>query len=150
MFIICLILFVFAGCEKRSDSLNGNTQSSSPPTLTILYQDTSMDAVRGTYHWTYDNHDGTETTIEFDSSAPPELVKGASPLSVSPKSSLAFSFSDKPSDLSVSIWEENQSIQQAVVDNTIVTPELKGYAVYEITGTWVQGTVTYAFVVYVN
>ena len=151
MFSICLLLFSLVGCESNGTStLNKQMQLDSPPTLMVLYQDKSIDAKRGTYSWYADNNDGTGIGIEADSCAPPEMVKDSIPLTVSPTSSLTLSFSDKPTDITVNIWQDNQSIKQSIVDDKIVTPELKGSVIYEVIGTWGQGIAHYAFLVTVD
>lgn len=151
MFSICLLLFSLVGCESNGTStLDKQTQLDRPPTLKALYQDRSIDAKRGTCSWTIDNNDGTETGIEADSCAPPELVKDSTPLTVSPKSSLTLSFSDKPIDITVNIWRDNKPIEQSIIDDNIVASESKGYIIYEVIGTWEQGTAYYAFLVNVD
>jgi hypothetical protein len=145
-----LLLFSPLGCNNRDNTLNKQTQLGNPPALKILYQDKSIDAKRGTYSWTIDNNDGTKTTTNADSSAPPELVKDSTQLTVSPKSSLNLSFSDKPTDITINIWQDNKTIKQSIINDKVVTPELKGSVIYEVIGTWKQGTVSYAFLVNVD
>lgn len=148
IFLICLLLYSVAGCENtRTGNMDTQTQLHRPPALIILYLDKSIDAKTGTYSWTIDNGDGTETGIEADSPAPPELVKNSTPLTVPPKSSLTLCFSDKPTSVTVNIWQVNKPIKQSLTDGKIVTPQLKGSIVYEVIGSWEQGTAYYAFLV---
>lgn len=144
IFSLVFLLFSLIGCEGDKAELK------SPPTLKVLYQDKSIDAVLGTYSWTINNNDGTATGIESDSAGPTELVKDATVLTVSPKSAITLNFSDKPKDIMVNIWQENKSIEQLVTDSKVITPELKGSVIYEAIATWEQGTAHYAFLVNVN
>jgi hypothetical protein len=150
--LIAMLLGIFlVGCEySEITTSNKQTFLDKPPILKVLSQDKNINASTGTYSWTTDNNDGTKTTIFADSASPPEVVKESTPLTVSSKSVLTLSFNDKPSNIKVNIWKNNNSINQEISDNKIEVPETKGAMVYEVVATWNQGTVRYAFLVNVN
>lgn len=142
---ISLILFLLVGCGKTPSNEGQHTK---PPELKVLFQNKSIDAVRGTYSWTIDNNDGTKTTTNADSSSPTELVKNSGPLTVSPKSSLTLKFSDaQPTSVNVNIWEDKTTIKQKFINNQLVVPDYKGSIIYEVVATWEKGTASYAFLV---
>lgn len=146
-----ILLFLLVGCVKcKPDIVDKTTELLSTPTLEILYKVKHIDAERGAYSWTIHNANGTQATINVDSSGPTELVKNSTPLSVSPGSTLALSFSDNPANIIINILKDSKSISQTITNNIVVTPESKGLVVYEVIATWNQGTVTYAFLVNVD
>ncbi len=140
---IGLLLLSLVGCGN-TPSRQG--QLTKPPELKVLFQNKSIDAVRGTYSWTVDNNDGTKTTTNADSSSPTELVKNSTPLIVSPKSTLTLMFSDaQPNCVNVNIWGDKTTLKQELVNNQLVVPDSKDSVVYEVVATWEKGTVSYAF-----
>lgn len=147
LFFICSLLFSLTACNGPLDK---QTQLNRPPSLKIFYRDKSIEAKTGTYSWDVDNNDGTVIGIENDSVAPPELVKNSTPLTVAPQSSLTLSFSDKPEDITVNVWQDNKPIEQSIIDDKIVTSGSKGPVIYEVIGTWEQGKVYYTFLVNVE
>lgn len=148
---ICLLLFSFGGCEcNRTSAINKQAQLDSPPALNILYQDKIIEAIKEAYSWTIDNNDGTICTMHADSSSIPPLTNNLTSLTVSPKSSLTLGFSNEPTNIAFTAWMDNKPIEQSVTDDKIVTSELKGSIIYEVIGTWEQGTVSYAFLVNVE
>ena len=150
--LIAMLLGAFlVGCKySKITTVNKQTSLDKPPVLKVLYQDKSINAITGTYSWTTDNNDGTKTTTSADSPNPTELVKEATPLTVSSKSALTLGFNGKPSNINVNIWNNNESINQEISGNKIQAPETKGAVVYEVVAVWNQGTVRYAFLVNVN
>lgn len=149
--IVMLLGAFLVGCKySKITTVNKQAFLDKPPVVKVLYQDKSINAIIGTYSWTTDNNDGTKTTTFADSASPPELVKELAPLTVSAKSTLTLGFNDKPSNISVNIWRNKESINQQISDNKIEVPEIKGAVVYEVVATWNQGTVRYAFLVNVN
>lgn len=86
VFSIIVILFSHVGCEgKKVSIINKKTELKNAPTLKVLYQNKIIEAKQGTYSWTIDNNDGTQTTTNGDSPAPNELLKNSTPLIVPPK-----------------------------------------------------------------
>lgn len=155
--IISIFLVLIISCsnedinsENKTSVFNKKIELKNPPTLKVLYQDKNIEAKRGTYSWTIDNNDGTKATTLVDCSGPTELIKTMTPISVSPKSTLNLNFSDKPVNIIVNIWGDNKPIEQTIIDNNIITPELKGSVIYEVIATWEQGTVFYAFLVNID
>lgn len=148
---LSILLFSLIGCDgKKIGVANEKTELKNPPTLKVIYQDKSIEARRGTYTWTVDNNDGTNTTTNGDSPAPNELVKNSTPLIVPPKSNLTLDFTDKPENTIVNIWQDNKPIKQTITDNKLLMPGLKDSVVYEVIATWKQGTASYAFLVNIN
>lgn len=148
---LIVLLFSLIGCEgKKIGVANEKTELKEPPIIKVIYEDKNIEAIRGTFSWTIDNNDGTQTTTNGDSAAPNELVKNSTPLIMPPKSTLTLDFSDKPETMIVNIWQGNKPIKQTITDNKLLMPELKGSVVYGIVATWKQGTASYAFLVNIN
>jgi len=135
-----------------------------PPTLTISTLDSSIEALRGTTSWLYDNGDGTQTGIESDSMHPldssskeymPTLL--IMPTSYSSKNPLeaVLQFDVIPDEVSVHCWSdehwENTSSQSEDILINDFTIELKdGGYIYEVIAHWNSsekygGTAYYSF-----
>jgi hypothetical protein len=154
LFIFSLSLFLISlvGCcrDIGVSFFKERSEAKSQPSLKVEYKDNSIDGVRGPFSWTTVNRFGKKSTIYASTRDPKELVKGTTPLTVSPKSTITLNFSDKPENISVNIWQGNGIIKQEVTDSKVITPEIKGPVIYEVSTDWNQGTVCYAFLVIVD
>lgn len=144
LFVTIMSLF---GCSNESGN---ELELSNPPTLKVSYENKSIDAEMGTSSWTITYSDGTNTSTETDTAGPVELVKDASPLKVSPESTIKLDFSNEPKEVIVNIWEEDKQLEQPLTGMEIITPEMEGLVIYEVIATWEQGIVHYAFLVNVE
>lgn len=151
LLLLFSVLFSLAGSRGNKVSFfTKKTELKTQPSLKVMFQDKSIEAVRGSFSWTTDSWNGTKQTINACTSGPKELVIDSTPLSASPKSTITLNFSSKPDNITVNIWLDSQIIRQVAADNKLITPELKGPVIYEVVASWSQGTVCYAFLVDVN
>lgn len=56
--------------ENTDPEEGGRLLWKSPPSLTVVHGETSVEALKGTYSWTYQNEDGTSVSTEADSMHP--------------------------------------------------------------------------------
>lgn len=148
LFIAMISLVACTNGQSDEPILDKNERSSSElPTLKVFYENDFIEAEIGTSSWIINNSDGTKTSIESDTAGPAELVTGVSTLKVSPQSTIKLDFSDKPEEVIVNIWKENNQLKQALTDMEFKVPEIKSLVIYEVIGTWEQGNVHYAFAV---
>lgn len=107
--LLCLLVcgLALAGCQEHPSgdppaadptiSENGTAPLENevvlqePPALTVIFGEESIEALRGTSSWMYDNGDGTFTGIEADSAHPLQAKEYMTPLYLMPT---PFSHSD--------------------------------------------------------
>jgi hypothetical protein len=113
-----------------------------PPELIIHADGEMFSAVMGTYSWTIDNEDGTQTSVEADSAAPPELVRMDDPIHVTADTTITLDFEEEPDSYIVRIWDEANSI---LSESDEIDLSGEGEVIYEVVAHWPQGTASYAF-----
>lgn len=146
-----ILLFSLVGCAvNKTDATTNRRELDSEHKLKILYQDKSIEAVRGSYTLNIVNKDGSSTTIDHDYAAAPELVKSSTPLVVSPEATLVLKFTDSPQYVIVNIWKDNEPTKQSITDNKILIPGSKGPIIYEVITNCEHGTFHHAFLVNVS
>lgn len=173
--LICIVMVV--GCNNVPDTSNQleNTSkielaSSSipiltePPTLIISTLGSSIEALRGTTSWFYDNGDGTQTGIESDSMHPldsnskeymPTLLM--TPTSYSSKNPLeaVLQFDVTPDEVSVHCWSDEHwgntfaGSEDISINDFAIELKDGGY-IYEVIAHWNSsekygGTAYYSF-----
>ena len=127
-----------------------------PPALTVVYgENNSVEALRGTSSWMYQNEDGTWTGIEADSMHPlqaKEYMPSLTLLPVTP-SFAGMQWDTVPDKVTVRCWNESYwgqydaeseelSVRTLMVDSNmetapIISVELKdGSYVYEVIAEW--------------
>ncbi|MCM1989226.1 hypothetical protein [Oceanirhabdus seepicola] len=150
--MVLLLTFLLVGCIQKKQPVSDNVTSlTNPPELTVTVDTKSITAVLGTYSWNIDNGDGTVTSIESDSEAPPELAKDQNEaLIVKQKSSIVLNFENKPTDYIVNIWEGNTQSTHEVINGEIIAPQQKGLVVFEVYAHWKEGSAYYAFSVNID
>ena len=132
--------------------------STEPPELKVL-DSTCLGIVanKGTYSWTYDNGDGTQTGVCADSSHPLEWQEFLVPMTTS-ADMVELYFDVQPQEMSVRCWSDaNWGKVNAKEENANLSGnklELKdGGYIYEIVAKWTgenlaaEGTVYYGFYV---
>ena len=120
---------------------------SEPPNLTIHADREMFSPVLGTYSWTIDNEDGTQTSVEADSAAPPELVRMTDPIKVIEDTMLTLDFEEEPDSYTVMIWDEDNHI---LSESDEVDLSGEGEVIYEVVAHWPQGTASYAFLLIIE
>ena len=133
------------------------------PALTVLYIDESVEALRGTSSWQYQNNDGTSTAIESDSMHPLQAKEYMTALKLlpSPYSSIEpykayLQWDVVPDKVYVRCWSEDCwgqygnyegtseeiSVDTLMIDSEpaakpIISVKLKeGNCIYEVTAQW--------------
>ncbi len=137
------------GCSRVSDrpiveSGSGGTSKHTilePPILTIKVGEETINPALGTYSWRIDNEDGTETVIESDSLAPPEMMNDNNSLQVTIDTNVELNFEIQPDRYSVRIWDGDNVVSAS--DKVVLSS--KGKVIYEVLAHWEQGTASYVF-----
>lgn len=132
--------------------------SKEPPVLKILDSTCiGIEANKGTYTWTYDNGDGTQTGVCADSSHPLEWQDFLIPMTTS-DNTVELYFDVQPQEISVWCWSdeywgkvEAQEENVTLSENTLKLKD--GGYIYEVVAKWTgenlaaEGTAYYGFYV---
>jgi len=110
----------------------------------------AIDVEKGSYSW---RSFGRETIA--DSPAPPMLVRGLEPKTITPGAELKIKFSKEPNKMALSRWVESdgraKEIQQIELkDHTFTMPNDPGQYIYSLRSEWNEGGGNYAFVVLIH
>lgn len=136
---------------------SASVRSEKPPLLTVISDETTHDALLGTYSWQHVNGDGTSTGIEVDHAHPLDCEAWLPPLETTSQT-VVLRFSEEPDRIvSIRCWsDENWSDPTAESEDITVMGneiELKiGGYIYEVTAEWNKdsgygGTAYYSFYV---
>lgn len=157
-----------------TETASNKTVLTEPPELTVICGKNSVEALRGTTNWTYQNADGTNTAIASDSMHPLQAKEYMQPLDLIP---IPFSYVDPtkaylqwnivPDTVLVRCWNEKCwgqttaeseeiAVSSLMIDSDIQTApsisfELKdGNYIYEVVAKWNSdekygGTAYYSF-----
>lgn len=164
---LSVCLAVFSGCavpdaspsEAPASQGEATTEQASnfpaePPHLGVSNGTVTVTAWRGTCSWLVENEDGTASGINADSMHPLDCKDSVPSLKMAKKGTLAFSFEEAPTSITVRRYRLNSTDYNAyeeipVEDSTI---EVKpGNYLYEVIVKWdrankpYNGTVYYAF-----
>lgn len=152
--LVCLCAFASCGAGPKDHTNLDNPERdvilTAPPALTVCLGEDSIQAMRGTTSWNYDNEDGTWSGFESDSLHPLDMnSKDLTPtLVITPEANNSqnfltaqLKFDIPPDEISVRCWSETcwgdtdaQSEDIPIEDFTI---ELKdGGYIYEVISTW--------------
>ncbi|WP_432361305.1 hypothetical protein [Sporosarcina sp. UB5] len=141
---ILLLAVILSACGQQNGE-NGETTFKQPPDLIVISNGNEVDAVLGTYSWTYDNGDGSFTGIEADSFGPTEIVKHQSnPIKTKLGSEVVLDFGRIPNEIRVRIWDNNEVLREVEVEDNTFTTDEQGTIVYEVYATWEQGSAHYS------
>src|SRR5699024_10350065 len=114
----------------------------------IAIGEQTVQSIIGSYSWSYyDIEKGETVATEQDTAPPPELVKEMVTTTVHNDAEVELLFDYPPDDYKVSIWSEEQIIDS--FEEMKLNPYL-GEVVYEVEANWEQGTVSYAFILYIE
>ena len=167
--LTAILIFSMAACQSAENPENGQGQpnppgsngsskptSKEPPELKVL-DSTCIGIVanKGTYSWTYDNGDGTQTGVCADSSHPLEWQEFLVPMTTS-DDTVELNFDVAPQEFTIRCWSDAYwGKVDAEEENTTLSGnklELKdGGYIYEVVATWTgenlaaEGTVHYGF-----
>ena len=151
--------------DEKSEKVNApgsngasKPTSTEPPELKIL--DSSclgIVANKGTYSWTYDNGDGTQTGVCADSSHPLEWQEFLVPM-ITSDDTVELYFDVQPQEVSIRCWSDANwgkvNVKEENVNLSGNKLELKdGGYIYEVVAKWTgenlaaEGTVYYGFYV---
>lgn len=160
-----ILIFSMSACNV-SETLNqtnapgssgtSKPTSQEPPVLKIMDNSCiSIEANTGTYCWSYDNGDGTQTGVCADSSHPLEWKEFLLPM-VTSDDTVELYFSVQPQEFTIRCWSDIHwgkvdTVEEAVtIDGNTLELKQGGY-IYEVVAKWTgetiaaQGTVHYGF-----
>lgn len=112
-----------------------------PPTLAVISDNTSHEALRGTYSWLSRNPDGTDSSTEVDSLHPLEC-RNLMPLLETGEDTAVLRFLVEPDEIiSVRCWSDTYLSDASIVGEAVPVSgnqiSLKpGACVYEVTAKW--------------
>ena len=146
--------------QLNAPGSNGASKPTSkePPALKVLDSTCiAIEANIGTYSWTYDNGDGTQTGICADSSHPLEWQEFLIPMTTS-DDNVELYFDVEPQEFTIRCWSDAYWGQVDAKEEKVTIHgnklELKsGGYIYEVVATWTgenlaaEGTAYYAFYV---
>ena len=162
-----ILVFTLTACQVAEESSPTNPPGSNgaakptskePPALKILDSTCiGLEANKGTYSWTYDNGDGTQSGICADSSHPLEWQEFLVPMTTA-DNTVELYFDAPPQEFTVRCWSDAYWGQVDAKEEKVSiegnTLELKeGGYIYEVIATWTgenlaaEGTVYYGFYV---
>ncbi len=162
-----ILIISMAACSNNTEPKQPNPPGSNgpskptstePPVLMIGdHSGNSIKANTGTYTWTYDNGDGTETGVCADSSHPLEWQEFLVPMTTI-KDTVELKFAVPPQKYSVrrwneACWEDVNAISEEVEITGDVIELTDGGYIYEVEAKWTgenlaaEGTVHYGFYV---
>lgn len=165
--LICLalivgLLFSLAGCASSGNAPGGVGSSTSgqepilkePPTLEFSDDESTANAMGGGYSWSYDNGDGTWTSMIADGLHPLDCG-GYMVLFTACSDTLKLTFAREPESFTVCCWPdsalgdwENATEQPVTTDGGTIPLNQGGY-VYQVTAQFdapnFRGTAYYCF-----
>lgn len=132
--------------------------SKEPPALKVLDSTCiGIEANKGTYTWSYDNGDGTQSGVCADSSHPLESQEFLIPMTTA-DDTVELNFEVQPQELTVRCWSDaywgqvNAKEESVTINGNMMELKDGGY-IYEVVATWTgenlaaEGTVYYGFYV---
>ncbi|KMJ56664.1 hypothetical protein AB685_20580 [Bacillus sp. LL01] len=146
---ILLLAIILGACGLQKERVNGAVDNESigkePPVLLVRSNNSEVAAVLGEYSWSFDNGDGTATTVSVDSDIPPRIVRNqTTPFTTELDTEIQLDFAEPPQEIKVHIWNNSQMEREVDVEGSTFNTDEKGYILYEIIATWDQGSVHYA------
>lgn len=162
------------GATEEIEVVPNDTVLTEPPALTVVCGDKTVEALRGTTSWMYQNEDGTDTSIESDSMHPLQAKEYMTPLELIPTTISSIDpliaylqWDTIPDKVVVRCWSEEHwgqptaeseeiPVSTLMIDSNIETTpiisvELKdGNYIYEVVAEWnsaekYSGTAYYSF-----
>lgn len=144
LYLILVLSFILVGC---SDNYDETKILKEPPNLTIMYEENSINALRGGYSWTIHNNDGTSSNMIADSAHPLECRDIMPFIIRNTNNFVTLKFDVEPDSISVRSWsdkywndvengEKNFIKIKTENNNTINLIDDKSSVIYEILATW--------------
>lgn len=136
--LISLTLLLFVSC-------NSNRRTNLPD-LKVSVDDAEILVSRGRYKWTFSNKE----SVIADSDSPEQIAENMNGNKVKPQSELILSFSEKPKNVEIIAWGESKENKYTYDNDKLIVPQEKGTYIYEVSGEWTQGQVSYTIKVVVT
>lgn len=136
----CAALSSYA--NELLNSGTANTILEEPPALSVVSDETALDAVSGTYSWQKTNVDGTAESTIADSPHPLECRDLLSPPFETTEATAVLRFTEEPDTiLSVRCWSDEHwgepaaNSEDVTIVGNVLTLKPGGY-IYEVTAEW--------------
>lgn len=136
--LISLTLLLFVSC-------NSNRRTNLPD-LKVSLDGAEISVSRGGYKWTFSNKEA----VIADSDSPEQIAENMNGNKVKPQSELILSFSEKPKNVEIIAWGESKENNYTYNTDKLIVPQEKGTYIYEVSGEWTQGQVSYTIKVVVT
>lgn len=144
------ILFI-SGCSNIFLSRSVVQESEFPPSMTglIKVNGTSYEMEEGGYRW--ERSLGLETEmVTTDHASPYQMAEHIQPITLKPNEKVEIKIEEDP-DITVYLWnEQGRESEVQHVENTITAPSSAGQYIYEVSAEWLNGTVSYVFVIVIE
>lgn len=151
--LLLLILSIMAACSnlilyedspEPVDPVEGTNISETPPAVTIMIGDETIDRSPVNFDWCYSERAGEEICTETESLPPNELADTESgDVETSSDTKIELSFEEEPDSYTVKLWDaQNEPIENF---EDIRMPTNAGIHIYEIRASWDQGEASYIF-----
>lgn len=143
VFLICLM----TGCSKETEG----KEEEFPPSMTgfIHVNGIEYQMEKGGYKW--ERKKGFETEVVLtDHASPYQMAEHINPIALQPNQKIDIKIEENP-NTSVYLWNEKGREREIEQDgNQITIPSSKGKYIYEVYAEWMNGTMSYTFVIEVQ
>lgn len=122
-----------------------------PPSMTglINVQGKEYEMKAGNYKWERKKGSDTEV-VQTDAASPYQIGENYKAIGVEPNTNIKIEIEDNPK-ISVFQWNENGRVKEVTLTNNyLAVSSSKGRYIYEVLAKWLNGEVSYTFVVEVN
>lgn len=132
---ICIITLSLIGCSKDT-----NLQL---PTLQLTYNNQQIPVSQGGYHWTYQTGLFTKESVVADTSSPSQIALKMGGTMLTPLTNISLTFSTTPTNIKIYSWDVESSTLYSTSHDSFDLPSEEGTYIFEIIGTWPEGSISY-------
>lgn len=142
LIVICIITLSLLGCSKNTHP--------PLPTLQLTYNDQQIPITQGGYHWTYQTGLLTSKSVVADAASPSQIALKMGGTMITPSANISLNFSTIPTDVKIYSWVAESSTLYSTSTDSFGLPSEEGTYIFEIIGTWPEGSVSYTTKLIVN
>lgn len=137
--LLGLLAVTSCGQQKKTDVVPAL------PTLKVNAGSQNITVKRGGYKWTADGE-----SVVADALSPTEIGAELPGEKIDPEALLTLNFSKRPQSVIVKNWDAPDDTAFDFQNMTLKPPTKSGSYIYEITGAWAQGEVSYTLKIIVD